>query len=118
MTIKKAAKPAGKYNPIYPLGSLTDHPLIGRAFHVFDGNKIERQGVVLGRVDDRNFIVTWFSWFHGGATTMEIVSIDEMARGRAMFDKSGRTWQFYADTDEMGSCYEHNYHEPEESEAA
>jgi hypothetical protein len=80
--------------------SKTD-PLSGSSFHVFgEDGKVERQGIVLSRIDDDHYLVQYLEWSTGDASGRQIVRVAEMASS----PKSARgpwQWQFYKDDYDM-----------------
>lgn len=75
-------------------------PLVGRCFHIFgeDGN-VQFQGTVRESLGDGNYLVQYFEWFVGEASTMAVVNISRMLEPA---DRRGSgAWQFYEDADHM-----------------
>src|SRR5262245_36081459 len=84
--------------------------LIGRGLHTFRETKsgkraIVYQGVVRARIEDGIYLVQYFEWFAGTASTMELVRIEDMLK-----------WQFYEDTEHMNFWCEHKYHKPDDAD--
>ena len=76
-------------------------PLIGKAFHTFDGEKLNRQGVIVCGVSDDKYLVQYLHWRVDDLSFMEIVAVDDMAG-----------WQFYKDCEAMNFWRNHMYVDP------
>lgn len=82
--------------------------LIGRPFHVFGENgAIDRQGIVLLRVDPERYLVQYLEWSTGRASAQQVVSIVEMTSSPRN-SRGPWQWQFYADEFEMIDWLERN----------
>jgi hypothetical protein len=83
-------------------------PLSGSCFHVFgEDGKVERQGIVLSRIDDEHYLVQYLEWSTGYASGRQIVRVAEMASS----PKNARgpwQWQFYKDDYDMLEWIERN----------
>ena len=68
---------------------------VGSYFHTLrDDGTIEKQGIVLERVEEGYYLVEWFSWLDGGPNGRSLVSLAMMQH-----------WRFYATGDEMRDTY-------------
>jgi hypothetical protein len=82
--------------------------LIGRPFHVFGENGvIDRQGIVLLRVDPERYLVQYLEWSTGRASAQQVVSIVEMTSSPRNSHGPWQ-WQFYTDEFEMIDWLERN----------
>lgn len=82
--------------------------LSGRCFHVFGENGVvDRQGIVLARVDAEHYLVQYHEWSTGYASAQQVVAISEMTSS----PKQARgpwQWQFYKDDVHMIEWLERN----------
>ena len=68
---------------------------VGTYFHTLRGDgSIEKQGIVLERVEEGYYMVEWFSWLDGDPNGRSLVSLGMM-----------HDWRFYATGDEMRDAY-------------
>jgi hypothetical protein len=84
------------------------YSIIGRFFHTFEETSSGRkrllcQGYGRARVEEGLYLVQYFEWFMGEASTMKLVRVEDML-----------AWQFYEDAEHMKFWYEHRYHAPAE----
>src|SRR5262249_54002516 len=82
-------------------------PLVGRFFHSFYPEPdypdaptriVKWQGHVLGRMDDRTYLIELFSWDDGEPNSQRLQAITEMA-----------DWRFYETADAMNDWYYDTY---------
>lgn len=72
--------------------------LLGKWAHVLnDDGAVERQGRILKAVGPAAYLVQWYEWLGGEASTVGKVCVDEIGNG---------TWILYDTDDEMRSAYE------------
>ncbi len=73
----------------------TKSEFVGSYFHTLrDDGTIEKQGVVVERVEEGYYLVEWFSWMDGSPN------------GRSLFYLAAmQHWRFYATGDEMREAY-------------
>ena len=80
----------------------TKNGLIARCFHIYgEEGVVERQGIVRNYLGDGRYLVQFFSWLTGDATTLAIYHITEMRPGK----KEG-CWQFYQNLSQMRDWFE------------
>jgi hypothetical protein len=68
-------------------------PLVGRYFHIWgDDGTISRQGCVIAQIDPTHYLVQFYEWFTGGASTLHVYTIDSMdhPEGRSRRARGGR----------------------------
>lgn len=71
--------------------------LTGMYFHILnDDGRINKQGTVLGRIDDHHYMVVYFEWLMGGPSDMCVVTVVDM-----------RSWLFYETAEQMQDYCEH-----------
>ena len=69
--------------------------LVGKFFHTFKNEVINKQGEVLGMTPDGSYLVVYFSWVCGGELYQTLVRPEDM-----------RGWWFYPDSDAMIYSFE------------
>ena len=85
-----------------------DDCLSGRCFHVFgESGVVDRQGVVLARVDEEHYLVQYHEWRTGYASAQQIVTIAEMTSSPRQ-TRGAWQWQFYKDDVHMIEWLERN----------
>lgn len=85
-----------------------DDSLCGRCFHVFGENGVvDRQGIVLARVDAEHYLVQYHEWRTGYASAQQIVTISEMTSSPRQ-TRGAWQWQFYIDDVHMIEWLERN----------
>ena len=83
--------------------------LVGRCFHIFDKDGcVQYQGIVRGDLGGGHYLVQYFEWVMGEASTMEIRTIEEMTVKLGTKRQCDGYWQFYEDNEHMNFWYEHH----------
>ena len=95
-------------------------PLVGRYFHIWgDDGTISRQGCVIAQIDPTHYLVQFYEWFTGGASTLHVYTIDSMTVPKTDRDeRAPGAWQFYDDRAHWNFWYEHNAPRQPRDEAA
>lgn len=86
--------------------------LIGRCFHTFtEDGSVQYQGIVRGDLGNGRYLIQYFDWIMGEASTLAIVPIERMIEPEGDKRAPG-AWQFYENAEQMNFWYEHRYHHP------
>jgi hypothetical protein len=94
-----------------PKMPMPEMSLVGRCFHIFDdAGCVQYQGIVRGNLGDGNYLVQYYEWFAGAASTLAVVHISKMIQPHN--HRAAGAWQFYEDNDHMNSWYEYEHHAP------
>lgn len=89
-----------KWDYTQPSNAQWSSVLVKKCFLSFSNDEqtqVQWQGVIEDRLDEKHFVVQFFSWIDGGYTNKRIVTIDEM-----------KNWKFYLDDEDMRRAYEHS----------
>jgi hypothetical protein len=82
--------------------------LVGRYFHIWDAEGyISRQGRVIAQIDPTHYLVQFYEWFVGEASTLHIYTLDTMTTPRPEEDHGLGAWQFYEDAEHWRFWFEH-----------
>jgi hypothetical protein len=100
--------------------AISESPLVGRYFHIWgDDGTVSRQGCVIAQIDPTHYLVQFYEWFTGGASTLHVYTIDNMTIPKADRDeRAPGAWQFYEDRAHWNFWFEHNAPRRPRDEAA
>ncbi|MCF6154477.1 MAG: hypothetical protein E3K36_04325 [Candidatus Brocadia sp.] len=64
--------------------------LVGKYFHIFEDDKLCRQGQIISQESDDRYLIEFFDWSDGSTDEMRLVGIGDMSE-----------WSFYSDSETM-----------------